>query len=157
MKKLLCLITAFCLLAVLSGCGATYDLAVENHAWTFDNLIASDVMSVGGFCNPDLADQYPDLMPMQMVLNPSAANPLQFELVVGDEDINRYAWAFELVEAGEKSNVYAVTDTGDGDGNDTPVTYYAAVSTVDLGDMHFYTLVVEAPVGIYTFTAPMDN
>ncbi len=157
MKKLLCLLTVFCLLTALSGCGSKYDLSVENHTWTFDNLMASDMLSVGGFCNPDLAAEYPDLMPMQVVLNQSAANPLQFELVVGDEDINRYAWAFELVEAGEKSNVYAVTDTGDGDGNDTPVTYYAAVSTVELGDRNFYTLVVEASVGTYSFTAPLSD
>ncbi len=160
MKKLFCIMLLLCLCTVLTGCenGETTGnaLTVESHTWTFENMISSDMMSGSGLCNPDLAEDYPDFIPMQVVLNQSPDNPLQFEMVMGDTDIDRYAWEFTPVESDDKTAVYTVTDTGDGDGNDSPQTYEAVVSTIDIAGKRCYTLVVETGYGILTFTAPMD-
>ncbi len=159
MRKLLYIALLLSLLSVLWGCGSekTVSLSVEDHVWTFDNLSSADMLSANGFCNPDLAELYPNAMPMPMVLNQMPDNPLQFELVVGDTDINRYLWTFALVETNEKSTTYTVTDTGDGDGMDTPMTYSATVSSVNIPEAQCYTLVVETGIGTYTFTSPMET
>ncbi len=162
MKKRLVLIPLLCLLTLLTGCGPSYDLFVDSHTWTFETMTETrgGVTTVTE-CHPALAETYPEAFPLKAELVPMPDEPLQYTLITGDRDIDRNEWTFVLTDTSRTANVYTVTDTGDGDGNDSVRYWQAVVSTREVGGVTEYTLVVtlreEDFIGTITFTAPMEN
>ncbi len=162
MKKRLFLIPLLCLLTLLTGCGPSYDLFVDSHTWTFETMTETrgGVTTVTE-CHPALAETYPEAFPLKTELIPYPDEPLRYVLLTGDRDTDRTEWTFAMTDTSRTANVYTVTDTGDGDGNDSVLLLQAVVSTREVDRVTEYTLVVtlreEDFIGTITFTAPMEN
>ncbi len=162
MKKFLSLLSLLCLFPLLTGCGAKYDLFVDSHNWTFETATETrgGVTTVTE-CHPDLAETYPEAFPLKTELIPYPDEPLRYVLLTGDRDTNRNDWTFAMTDTSRTANVYTVTDTGDGDGNDSVRYWQAVVSTREVDGVEEYTLLVtvreEDFIGTITFTAPMEN